>query len=167
MRPKSQNGGKDGGANFSKDGRYRYTLERRMRSTGTHGVFIALNPSTADAETDDPTIRRITGFAQSFGHGRLTVVNLYAYRATHPQELLNVADPVGARNEDAVRTVLKTADQIIACLGCSGIVRRLPDSPVEDLLKTRRDVACLGTTMDGTPRHPLYLPKDTRTEPWP
>ena len=167
MRPKSQNGGMDGGADFSRDGRYRYTLERRILPAGTHGVFIALNPSTADAETDDPTIRRITGFARSFGHARLTVVNLYAYRATHPRELLNVADPVGARNEDVVRTVLEAADQIIACWGCSDIVRRLPGSPVEDLLKRRHDVACLGTTKDGTPRHPLYLRKDTRTEPWP
>ena len=136
-------------------------------TAGTHAVFIGLNPSTADAETDDPTIRRITGFARSFGHGRLTVVNLYAFRATRPRDLLDVTDPVGPHNESVVRAVIEMADQVIACWGCADIARRLPDSPVEHLLRTRRDVVCLGTTNDGTPRHPLYLRQETTAVPWP
>lgn len=83
---------------ISDDGLYRYLLERHWDDTTSSCTFVMLNPSTADALVDDPTIRRCVGFAKSFGCGSLRVVNLYAYRATKPAELWTVDDPVGPAN---------------------------------------------------------------------
>lgn len=52
-------------------------------------MFIMLTPSTADADTDDPTIRRCIGFAKSSGFGGLYVGNLFAYRSTQPIDYLS------------------------------------------------------------------------------
>ncbi len=83
---------------FSDDGLYRYRLDRSWGS-GPPMVMLWLNPSTADAESDDPTVRRGMGFARAAGCGRLVVVNLFGWRATNPAELQRVADPVGPDND--------------------------------------------------------------------
>jgi hypothetical protein len=84
----------DRGATLSDCGRYRYRLWRRW-ADGPTVLFVMLNPSTADADVDDPTIRRCIGFARSWGAGALEVVNLYAWRATQPAELKAAVGPVG------------------------------------------------------------------------
>ncbi|TMF61888.1 MAG: DUF1643 domain-containing protein, partial [Chloroflexi bacterium] len=68
------------GATFSADRRYRYRLWRRWDGARPVVAFVMLNPSTADARRDDPTIRRCIGFAKSWGFGGVEVVNLFAYR---------------------------------------------------------------------------------------
>jgi hypothetical protein len=75
-----------GDAVFSADGRYRYRLTRDLGGKTTV-TFIMLNPSTADANLDDPTIRRCKGFAKDWGYGRLIIVNLFAFRATDPRDM--------------------------------------------------------------------------------
>jgi hypothetical protein len=79
-------------------GRYRYRLDRRW-ADGPSIAWIMLNPSTADSNTDDPTIRRIRAFSQAWGFGALTVVNLYAWRATDPRDLWQAPGPVGPEND--------------------------------------------------------------------
>lgn len=96
-------------ASISGCGRYRYALHRWWGHGTTLG-FIMLNPSTADADIDDPTIRRCMGFARDFGYDGIRVFNLYAYRATKPADLWKADEPTGGdRNDDLLREVLRQA----------------------------------------------------------
>ena len=136
-------------------GRYRYRLDRRWGNGPTMG-FVMLNPSTADAEVDDPTIRRCIGFAKREGCGSLQVVNLFAFRATDPEELYAADDPVGPGNDNHVRYVLNRARIAVAAWGA----HRLARDPGDALAKGWRRMVCLGKTKAGAPRHPLYVRKD-------
>lgn len=92
-------------AEVSKCGQYRYVLKRTIPSIFRWvkpALFIMLNPSTADAEKDDPTIRRCVSFASLQGCTELTVVNLFALRTTNPVELMNHEDPVGPLNDQRI-----------------------------------------------------------------
>ncbi len=147
-------------AEFSTCGRYRYVLTRIWRERRPIVLFIGLNPSTADAKRDDPTIRRCIGFARRWRCGGVAIVNLFAYRATDPRDLFRVADPVGSYNDAAILAASGRADQIIAAWGRHG--RYLGrDAAVLNLLD-RAD--CLGRNRDGSPRHPLYLPANSRRQ---
>ena len=87
-------------AEFSEDGRYRYYLTRRWDKCRYPIIFALLNPSTATAETDDPTIRRCIGYARKWGYGGLIVVNLFALRSPNPETLYTLDDPVGPENKE-------------------------------------------------------------------
>jgi hypothetical protein len=67
-----------------------------MRSD--RGIALLLNPSTADATADDPTIRRCRGFARLWGCAGITVA-LYALRATDAAALWRHSDPKGPEND--------------------------------------------------------------------
>ncbi|TME62616.1 MAG: DUF1643 domain-containing protein [Chloroflexi bacterium] len=139
------------GATFSADRRYRYRLWRRWDGARPVVAFVMLNPSTADARRDDPTIRRCIGFAKSWGFGGVEVVNLFAYRATDPGELRRVADPVGVDNDRHIRRAIARADLVVLAWGARAGSRRLLNLP---------QARCLGLTRAGQPRHPLYLRRD-------
>jgi hypothetical protein len=79
------------GAEFSDCGTYRYALWRTWNALQPGVLFVGLNPSTADATTDDPTIRRCIGFAKRWGYGGITMANVFAYRATDPREMTVLA----------------------------------------------------------------------------
>jgi len=95
-------------ATLSPCGRYRYRLGRRwaQHRLSLPLLFVMLNPSTADAEQDDATIRRCTTFAVAHGFDAMEVVNLFAFRATDPADLWRAADPVGP---DADRHIAEAA----------------------------------------------------------
>ena len=139
------------GATFSADRRYRYRLWRRWDGARPVVAFVMLNPSTADARRDDPTIRRCIGFAKSWGFGGMEVVNLFAYRTTDPGELRRVTDPVGADNDRHIRRAIARADLVVLAWGARTRSRRLLSLP---------HARCLGLTRAGQPRHPLYLRRD-------
>ena len=159
----------DRGAVLSADGAYRYRLWRIWDPDRHPTAFVMLNPSTADASIDDPTIRRCMGFARSWGAGGLVVVNLYAYRATDPRDLMAAADRgidiVGPENDAHVRTVFSVVDAVVFAWGAAtlgpGVARR-----VRDALPPRVEVSCLGVTKHGHPRHPLYLAATTQRVPF-
>lgn len=158
-------------AHISDDGLYRYTLGRRWSTDLDAGaaVFVMLNPSTADASVDDPTIRRCIGFARALGCGGLHVVNLYAYRATKPADLWQVEDPVGPENDDVLRRTFKAAANegrpVIAAWGANAKPLRVEFVGI--LAKAAGvTLTALGVTKDGAPRHPLYLPASARPTPW-
>ncbi len=138
---------------ISSDGKYRYRLSRIWDGTIGNVVFIGLNPSTADANLDDPTIRRCIGFAKDWGFGGLTMLNLFAYRATNPKELKKVADPIGPKNLNWLRFYARQA--IVCCWGSDPMAK---DWSKEVLKLIPRPMA-LAFTKDGHPRHPLYLKK--------
>jgi hypothetical protein len=149
-------------ARFSLDGTYRYELTRRWTS-GSFVTWIMLNPSTADASTDDPTIRRCSGFARLWGFGAMAVVNLFALRATDPRELKASDDPVGPQNDDAIHDAVVKSRLTVAAWGAHGSLHDRAAEVVE-LVAELRPLYCLGQTRYGHPRHPLYLAASSRRE---
>lgn len=152
---------------ISGDERYRYLLTRRCGPRLRPVVFVMLNPSTADARVDDPTIRRCVGFARTWGYDVMCVVNLYALRATDPRDLRKAEDPVGPDND----RYLAHARRIVNVFG--GIVVAAwggfaPTDRVAAGVAALGDVPlhCLGVTKYGQPRHPLYVRGDTHPMPW-
>lgn len=141
-------------ATISADGRYRYSLGREW-GKGPRAVFVMLNPSTADAEEDDTTIRKCIGFAERWGFASIHVVNLFAWRATHPRVLRLIADPVGPLNDIAILAAVKDPPAtVVAAWGRNGMYHPTRVAEVERLLGSR-DVRCLDVTKDGEPLHPL------------
>lgn len=186
----------DFGAELSDCGRYRYRLWREWR--GTHDpvnwrwlheedgsvakdgagydlgeplacVFVMLNPSTADATKDDPTIRRCVGFAKRWNYERVEVINLFAFRSTDPATLLALNhddDPVGPDNLAHVDRLLPRAGIIIAAWGAHGAHLGQDETMLGWLGCPPRKVHALGLTKDGHPRHPLYLPSNAEPVPY-
>lgn len=137
--------------------RYRYRLERPAKDDGYGAVaFVMLNPSTADATRDDPTIRRCVAYARAWGYERLIVGNAYAWRATDPKELLTVDDPVGPDNDRHLSQILADARLVVCAWG----TKIKPDRQAA-VLQLLHDYNCharaLKVTKDGFPSHPLYL----------
>lgn len=156
----------NGEAYFSPDAGqvYRYALSRAW-GDGPMVMFIGLNPSTADATVNDPTIRRCMGFARREGYGGMWMANLFALRATKPARLFEATgNPMGPDNEQWLRDMAKWcgSNNIIAAWGIHGDfmgqayrLRRLLDG---------YRLRCLGRTKKGHPRHPLYLRADAPLE---
>ena len=150
-------------ADISACTRYRYTLKRWWNLDGPWATWIMLNPSTADASIDDRTIRKCTHYSKAIGMSGFTVVNLYAWRATDPDELKACEDPIGPENNWWIKTcILASKGPIIAAWGTAGGTRA--DAVLKMLAP--REVQCLKITKDGHPQHPLYLPNSCRPIPW-
>ncbi len=148
------------GAQFSDCRKYRYALWRTWNAGECQVTFIGLNPSTADEDTDDPTIRRCIGFAKKWGFGGINMLNLFAYRATDPKVLMRApVNPIGKANNDFLKMYHTPAGLSVACWGQHGLLMNRGDEVIEMLGKNT--LSCLGVTKKGQPKHPLYLPKDT------
>jgi hypothetical protein len=157
---------------ISEDGKYRYVLTRQLRrhrlmhkrNPGTV-LWVMLNPSTADADRDDPTIRRCRYFTESWGYEYLEVANVYALRATDPKELWKADYPVGPDNLSWLFRAAARADLVIIAWGKHARpsdVRRT----VDILLAHNPALYCLGINGDGSPKHPLYLKSTTQPIIW-
>jgi hypothetical protein len=152
------------GAMLSPCRTYRYTLDRTWDASLPVALFIMLNPSTADASEDDPTIRRCRSFATREGCGGLTVVNLFALRSTDPAALTSHPDPVGPDNDTRIALALdRQPAVVIAAWGSHPFARSRARQVAAPLARLR----CLGTTKGGDPRHPLYVRGDAPLIPWP
>jgi len=147
-------------------GRFRYILSRDWNGMLPRLCYVMLNPSTADASQDDPTIRKCIGFAERLGFGGFTVVNLYAYRATHPRDLRTAGYPVGPENNDFISIALDGTDAVVCAWGANarGLAR-----PTEVLSLLRRRLLkpkALSLTAGGIPAHPLMLPYSCTLQPF-
>lgn len=174
-----------GWADYSPCGEYRYTLGRDYGpddSTQRPGyvAWLMLNPSTATELEDDPTVQRCFVRARALGFAQAIVVNLFAYRATAPGDMLAQADPVGAVNDLVLREVCGGAELLLLAWGNHG---RHRDRDVEVLkaLRTKwrvegstpRNLYALGVNPPRerdpvrrtSPSHPLYLSYDQRALP--
>lgn len=151
-------------ARIDPTGRYRYALTRIWDPGAARVCFCLLNPSTADATTDDPTLRRCLGFARDWGFGGVEIVNLFALRATDPRLLRRTPDPVGPRNDAAIVRAARRADLIVAAWGNHGALRSRAEA-VRALLSPIATVHALGITKMGHPRHPLYAPRSAGAKP--
>lgn len=194
----------DSGAKISPCGKYRYRLWREWRlgnstqwdmwteddgSPCVDGaghqlgeplscLFVMLNPSTADATEDDPTIRRCVAFAKAWGYDRMDVVNLFAWRATDPKDLLAVspaADPVGFDNQETIQEAVFEAGIVVCAWGVGGChldqdetVLGWIESAVSLMADEGREipVTALKRTKEGFPSHPLYLPSHLKPQPY-
>ncbi len=145
------------GAAFDADGRYRYRLTRRWRDGRGRVVFVLLNPSTADARVDDPTIRRCMGFARRWRHRELEVVNLFAYRATRPAALRAAPHPVGPENDAYLLQAVRRAQRVVLAWGIHGRFGGRDAEVLALLAPFANRLQCLGRTQGGHPRHVLYL----------
>lgn len=171
-----------GSASLSDCARYRYSLERRIPDVvGPNLAWLMLNPSTADATQDDPTIRKVVGFTRRAGYGVALVVNLFAWRATKPRDCLaNLADAEGSYNCAAIMQAAEISDAIVCAWGAhpwareqaSRVLYWLEEHPREKPIR----LLCLGLSKDGDPLHPLmpsydghplvpYTPRRERAKP--
>ncbi|RJX18534.1 MAG: DUF1643 domain-containing protein [Ammonifex sp.] len=154
-------------AEIDETGKYRYSLIREWRTRQyltllqlpdimDRACFIMLNPSTADARQDDPTIRRCISLAKAWGCGGIEVVNLFAYRATDPRELLRAADPVGPENDKHIVRAAMGCQWVVAAWGTRGAFKGRDKQVIQLIQEIRKPLYCVGLTKDGHPRHPLY-----------
>lgn len=148
---------------FSDCGEYRYTLWRRWSASplDQYLMIIGLNPSTADARQDDPTIRRCIDFANRSGFRALCMTNLFAWRDKEPAKMKQAKDPIGPENDYWLRRCAKGAGLIIAAWGRNGIHGRRDLNVIQALKNEGHFIHCLKTNANGTPRHPLYVPAIT------
>lgn len=148
-------------------GTYRYRLER---GSGRTLSVIMVNPSTADAENDDPTIRKVLGFAERLFCERIIVGNKFAFRATDVNELRAAKDPIGPDNDRHIEQILRDGDVHVAAWGT---LNKLPDSlrnRWKDIVRVADRVGCrlhcIGFNTDKHPRHPLMTSYKVVMEPW-
>lgn len=140
---------------------YRYVLWRTWKEPAKICLFVMLNPSTADHEKDDPTLRKCVSFAEREGCGEVRVVNLFALRSPHPKALgpdwtRSIGNP---DNDSYLQLEAIGCDLLIAAWGSNETMGRA--GSVLKVLRQFKDVYCLGTSKEGHPNHPLYLPLDT------
>lgn len=147
-------------ASFSRCGQYRYSLSRYWNEQRPGLLYIGLNPSTADARHDDPTIRRCTNLADSWGYGAFTIANLFSFRATIPAELKQAADPVGPATDRVLKRLASNADTIVLMWGNHGAFKNRDIAVLRKF--TDRNLYCVGRTRSGAPKHLLYSPRDAR-----
>lgn len=140
---------------FSSCRTYRYALWREWIGGDGYAMFVGLNPSTADETQDDPTIRRCIAYAKAWGYSGLCMTNLFAYRATQPEDMKSATDPVGPENDAYLKTLAEGAGVIVAAWGVHG-THGGRHNAVRAMLP---GLHCLALTKDGHPGHPLYLRK--------
>lgn len=146
-------------------GAYRYLLWRTWDQARPRLLWVLLNPSTADGETDDPTLRSCKEFSYRWGYGGLEIINLFAFRATDPRTLQREPDPIGPENDRYIAAAATDANGIIVAWGALGSFRQR-DREVLALLSRQfaQPLRCLGSVQNGCPRHPLYVARSTSPE---
>ncbi|MCC1491928.1 DUF1643 domain-containing protein [Cognatishimia sp. F0-27] len=143
---------------------YRYGLTRRWQADAPALLYIMLNPSTATEQRNDPTIERCQRRAQALGFGELRIANLFAFRATRPEDLRRAPDPVGPDNAEMIARLSKGAGMTLAAWGVHGA---LLDAGPKLAAALQGEVHHLGLTKNGHPRHPLYVSYKVQPTPWP
>jgi hypothetical protein len=135
---------------LSKDNKYRYQLSRIWNEEKPKVLFIMLNPSIADADIDDPTIRKVITFAKSWGYGGIFVGNLYSFRSTDPKVLRYTDNPIGEDNIQHIQYLIGLTERVIYAWGNHQEEPKwlydLVDNPY-----------CIDVSKKGIPKHPLYL----------
>ena len=140
------------GAIFSDDRKYRYALWRIWDDTKPLVMFIGLNPSTANEDSDDPTIRRVKKFASEWGYGGVYMMNLFGIVSSDPSVLLTADNPIGDNNE-YLEHISRKCSKVIFAWGAFQVNGR--DKVVADMFP---DAYALLLNKNGSPRHPLYVP---------
>ena len=147
---------------FSPCRKYRFLLERHWKREKGYALFVCLNPSTADENVDDPTVRRCIRFSERWGYGGLVVCNIFSIRSTDPKLLYqtDLLEPV-KENYEYIQQYSKCASITIAAWGNHGHYLNRGKTVLRYFLKSPHH---LGLTKSGAPKHPLYLKSSTIPE---
>lgn len=182
----------DSGALLSEDGAFRYKLWRIWDASLPALPIVMFNPSTADAKRDDPTIRRCVGFAWRWRSlakiGGIVIGNLYAYRATDPQNVydrlkeMSADQTIGPENDRHLQEIVEAAvraDVSVLCawgnpayearqiLGPDDKLAGVRDYEVfSSMIAAGARVMTLGFNRNGTPKHPVRLPYSQTLHRW-
>ena len=159
-------GAERGTAWFSPDRTYRYLLTRRWDVMKPVMAWVMLNPSTADAFQVDPTINRCIGFAKREECGGIEIANLFALRATDPHALRSNEDPVGPDNDRMLADLAQLSPLVVVAWGAHVAAVDRAAAVADGFAKTGVQLRCLGTTRNGSPKHPLYVRADAPLSPW-
>jgi hypothetical protein len=155
---------------FSPCRTYRYALhhdfDAEMAEPPQRIMWIGLNPSTADEQALDPTLRRIRDFSRKFGFTTFVMTNLFAFRATYPKDMKKAIDPVGPDNDDALLGAALTSRMIIAAWGTDGTYGGRAETVKKLLHQAGHSLHCLARNDGGSPKHPLYLKGDLTPIPY-
>lgn len=165
----TSNGQSSSGAALSPCRKYRYLLWRSWHPNWTHKrcpVFIGLNPSTADAIEDDSTVRRCIGFAKSWGHGGVYLVNLFGWRAKSPHDMVRAKDPVGPENDEHIMRFAHDGNLLVAAWGTYGAYKDRGFTVGRALIAMGIELQAFGVNANGQPKHPLYLKKTAQLYHW-
>lgn len=147
---------------LSEDRVYRYSLSRIWDESKPYVLFVGLNPSMADENEDDPTIRRCIDYAKSWGYGGLKMANLFAYRATLPSDLKKAEEPIGTDNNTHIKDMSSNAAVTVVAWSNDGTYLER-DKKVLSLIN---NPMCLNINKSGQPSHPLYQKKDLKLKPY-
>ena len=144
------------GAEFSGDYKHRYALWRIWDESKPLVMFIGLNPSTANETTNDPTIRRVIGMAKQWGFGGVYMMNCFTYVSTDPNEL--VKDKDLEWNNRRLLHIARRCQEIVFAWGAFEAAKERG----QELAAMFPKAKALIINQDGSPRHPLYVPKSVR-----
>ncbi len=151
------------------DGTNRYALSRSFDGmTRAAVLFIMLNPSYADAATNDHTITKCVGFAQRWGFGRLLVGNLYPLRSTDPKALCSYTPSAEhlQKNDEYLHAMLRVTTRVVLAWGAHSVVEQRAAQVIKLAGSLSHTLFCLGVTRDGCPKHPLRLGYATGLRPY-
>jgi len=149
------------GEEFSKGGRYRYSLWKVWAPKDRQVAFIGLNPSIPDRVKAETTISHCDHFARQWGFGGFYLVNLFALCTKFPTELFAAADPVGKANNATIIEVCSTSELVVAAWGVHGDHRGRDRKVIELLRETGIPLKCFGMCKHGQPKHPSYVPRES------
>jgi hypothetical protein len=155
------------GAEFSRCRRWRYLLWRRWDEAKPAANFLMLNPSTADEVKLDPSCTRARVYAERWGFGALIVTNIFGWRATDPEEMKSVRDPVGRGNDAAILRAAREAAIVVCAWGNHGSHLERSSKVLEFLKSNAVELSFLRIDKTtGQPAHPLYLPGTLEPARW-
>lgn len=146
-------------ATFSPCGKYRYVLARVWNDDQPKAMCIGLNPSTANAEDDDPTIRRLIGLLKNNGYGGFYMCNLFALISPFPDALRMTPDPIKS-NDIFLKATREISDAVVFCWGNF----KQAEYRARKIIPMFPGAWCFGKNANGTPKHPLYLKADTKLQ---
>lgn len=149
------------GALFLNKRKYRLMLFRIWNDALPKVMFIGLNPSTANENTDDNTIKKLRKIAAHNGFGGFYMLNLFTLVSKKPEVLLNHPQP-NVGNDVTMKQYSKYAQKIVFCWGafkqakirCDKVIKQFPRA------------WCLDRNADGSPKHPLYCLDRTTLRPF-
>jgi hypothetical protein len=150
------------GAVLDQTREYRYLLKRQWGGNDENFVnFVLLNPSTADQDKDDPTVKACMKFAKNWGYDGMWVTNLFALRATDPKKLKIVEDPVGKDNDSYLEQYARKGAIVVLAWGGAGNFLNRGEEVIK-LLSKIKPLHCIKNLKSGAPQHPLYINQDSK-----